>query len=172
MMNNVYFIGMMGAGKTVFASTVAKKLKRPFVDVDAYIEQTQGVSIPQIFAQEGQEAFREIEHQAIASLAQENGWVISLGGGAVLRQDNVEIIRSTGVVLYLERPVDHIMGDVDIAHRPNLRSKEDVERVYESRRGIYEQACHIKIVNDGSFAQTRHQILKALEEWGSQKGRP
>lgn len=162
-MNNVYFIGMMGAGKTSFAHAVAKKLKRPFVDVDDLIEQTQGVTIPQIFAQEGQEAFRELEHEAIASLARESGWVISVGGGAILRPENVELMRNTGVVVYIERPIDHIMSDVDIAHRPNLRSKKDVQTVYESRRPLYEQACHIKIVNDGSFAQTRHRILAALE---------
>lgn len=99
--NNIYLVGMPGAGKTTVARQLAKKMQRRFVDADHELEASTGVGIPLIFEIEGESGFRDRETKVLAGIAQQSGLVVATGGGAVLRPENREILRRSGTVVYL-----------------------------------------------------------------------
>ncbi|EHY78216.1 shikimate kinase AroK [Pseudomonas kunmingensis] len=105
-MHNFILVGPMGAGKSTIGRLLAKELRLPFRDSDKEIEQRTGASIPLIFDVEGEAGFRERERAVIADLCHLEGVVLATGGGAVLREDNREALRSGGRVIYLCTSVD------------------------------------------------------------------
>ena len=104
---NYILIGPMGAGKSTIGRLLAKELGLPFKDSDKEIEDRTGASIPLIFDVEGEAGFRDREQAVIAELCQEQGLVISTGGGAVLRAENRQAMRQGAVVIYLHASVEH-----------------------------------------------------------------
>lgn len=99
--SNIYLIGMPGAGKTTVARQLARRLQRRFVDADQELETATGVGIPLIFEIEGESGFREREAKMLAVLSRESNLVVATGGGAVLRPENREALRSSGTIVYL-----------------------------------------------------------------------
>lgn len=132
MSRNIALMGMMGAGKSTIAGLLGHRLGRRVVDTDEEIERWRGISIPEIFAQEGEAAFRRYESTVIGELAKVDDLVISLGGGAVLRDANVAAFLLTGVLVYLEVPpeelVDRLRGT---AGRPLLAGEDLADRIHE-----------------------------------------
>ena len=102
---NIYLVGLMGAGKTTLGRALAKRLDYQFVDSDHEIEARTGVRLTTIFEIEGEEGFRKREAQVIAELATYKRRVVATGGGAVLRQENRDQLRSSGFVIYLDVPL-------------------------------------------------------------------
>ncbi|GHU05685.1 shikimate kinase [Betaproteobacteria bacterium] len=100
-LENIYLVGLMGAGKTTIGRSLAKRLDSHFVDTDKEIESRTGVSIPTIFEIEGEDGFRKRESQVIAEISRKNGFVVATGGGGVLREENRENMRASGFVIYL-----------------------------------------------------------------------
>ena len=100
-LENIYLVGLMGAGKTTIGRSLAKRLGSPFVDTDKEIESRTGVSIPTIFEIEGEDGFRKRESQVIADISKKNGFVVATGGGGILREENRENMRASGFVIYL-----------------------------------------------------------------------
>lgn len=98
---HIYLVGMPGAGKTTIGRQLAKRLGRPFVDVDHEIEARTGVRIPLIFEYEGEAGFRARETQVLKELSESAAMVIATGGGAVLREENRSVMRATGMTIYL-----------------------------------------------------------------------
>ena len=101
---NIYLVGLMGAGKTTIGRSLAKRLDLTFIDTDKEIEARTGVSIPTIFEIEGEDGFRKRESQIIAELAAQRGYVIATGGGGILRAENRANMRTSGFVIYLNVP--------------------------------------------------------------------
>ena len=138
---NIYLIGLMGAGKTTIGRHLAKSLKIPFYDSDKAIEENTGVDIPTIFEFEGEQGFRDREQKMIQQLTQLQGIVLATGGGAVLRQENRELLKNNGFIVYLQCSIDRIMERTRRDNqRPLLKTdnpKERLQLLLEQRESLY-----------------------------------
>ncbi|MBR1822128.1 MAG: AAA family ATPase [Clostridia bacterium] len=141
---NLILVGMPGSGKSTIGRALAEQLNRPFVDCDAEIVRRAGKSIPDIFAQDGETAFRALESRVVADLCKEKGQVVATGGGAVLRADNVQAMRQNGVVLLLERALDALSMD----GRPLSTSQEALKGMWAAREPKYRAAADAAIDNN------------------------
>ena len=103
---HIFIVGPMASGKSTIGKKLAKTLGVDFIDIDKEIERKAGVEISRIFEVEGEEGFREREKKTLKELSGGNNSVISTGGGAVLRIENRELMKSKGKVIYLETPVE------------------------------------------------------------------
>lgn len=140
MSRNLCLSGMMGAGKTTVAARLGERLGRRVADTDEELRRWTGRSIPELFAAHGEDGFRELERRVIEELATFHDLVIALGGGAVLRDDNVASLLLTGVIVHLDAPaevlVDRLTGDAD---RPLLADGDLAERVTSTLAGRHER---------------------------------
>ncbi|MCH5183071.1 MAG: shikimate kinase [Oscillospiraceae bacterium] len=155
---NILLIGMPGSGKSVVGSRIAKKLQKPFVDTDAEIELRAGKSIPQIFEQDGEEAFRRLETQVLADVTARSGCVIATGGGVVTRKENHPLLKQNGRVVFLERPVELLSRK----GRPLSSSEEAVKRLYTERFPLYLALCDLRVRNIRTVHETVSHVLRAL----------
>ena len=123
MTGRIILIGMPAGGKTTIGAALSRALSVPLYDADALAEQTAGRSIPAIFAAEGEAAFRALERRTLEALCTETETpcVIATGGGAVLTEQNRELLRRSGTVFWLDRTVDNIMSTDYAAGRPLAR---------------------------------------------------
>lgn len=158
-MKNILLIGMPGCGKSTIGSLLAQKLGRTFVDADEEITQLSGKSIPDIFAQEGEEVFRRWETLALERLCKQSGLVIATGGGCVTRSCNYPALHQNGSIVWLERDLSLLPTD----GRP-LSLTNSLEQMYTVRRPLYEAFADIRVENIGSPEQTVAEILRKLEE--------
>jgi len=135
---NVYLVGMPGSGKSSVGRALAPLLSLPFVDLDLEIEQQAGRTVAEIFEGSGEGAFRLAESRALASVAAGGPSVVACGGGIVLDPANRALLSSSGVVVYLEAPVETLRGRVgDGRGRPLLRDDGDLEALLLDREPIY-----------------------------------
>ena len=130
--NNVYLVGLMGAGKTTVGRSLARRLSLDFVDSDREIEARTGVSIPTIFEIEGEEGFRKREATVIGDLSRLSGQVVATGGGVVLRPENRAHIKASGYVVYLNVPPQILWERTrHDRNRPLLRVADPLARLNE-----------------------------------------
>ena len=135
---NIVLIGMMGSGKTTVGGLLARRLRRPFVDTDALIEEREGRSIPDIFAQDGEDVFRTLELELTRELSGQSGLVIACGGGLPTRDGAIDPLKRTGLVFWLDRDPGETYDTLDRSHRPLARSgREDFIRRYQGRAPAY-----------------------------------
>ena len=156
-MSNVILIGMPGCGKSAVGQALALALDRPFVDADSEIEREAGMSIPDIFATQGEDAFRRRETAVLARLGKGSGAVIATGGGCVTRAENYPLLHQNGVIFWLRRDLDALPSD----GRP-LSQQNSAETLYAQRRDKYAAFADHTADNDGPLAQTVSRILEAL----------
>ena len=146
---NVFFVGLMGAGKTTVGRAVARRLERPFFDSDHEIEARTGARIPVIFEMEGEAGFRDRESQVIADLTQRENIVLATGGGAVLRPENRDCLKSSGIVIYLRaNPHDLWLRTRKDKNRPLLQTEDPkarLEALYEVRDPLYRECADFVI---------------------------
>jgi shikimate kinase len=166
-MENIFLIGFMGAGKSTIARELQKRLGRKLVEMDARIVEEQGMSINDIFAQFGEEHFRDIESQLILTIGDEGNTIVSCGGGVVVRPQNTEYMKKSGKVVYLKTSPETIYARVRYStERPILNGNMNVEYIaglLEKRRPLYEGAADITVVTDGrSCDEICSEILRAL----------
>lgn len=164
-MNNIYFIGLMGAGKTTIGRLLAKQMGREFYDSDHEIERKTGVKIPLIFELEGESGFRKRETTAIDELSQLDNVIVATGGGAVLLQENRDYLKNTGKVIYLRAKVNDLYQRTrNDKSRPLLQGanpKQKLEQLYIARDPIY-AALADYIVDTG--AQSANEITSRIEQ--------
>lgn len=160
-MENIVLIGMPGSGKTTVGQILAEKLNRPFVDADAEIVRKTGVTIPEIFAESGEDGFRKIETNVLLELGQQSGLVIATGGGCVTRQENYPLLHQNGTIFCLTRDLDKLPTD----GRP-LSRKDTLEQMYQSRKPMYQQFADHIIDNNDSSTITAETIQKLLCQGG------
>ncbi|MEQ1484076.1 shikimate kinase AroK [Methyloglobulus sp.] len=164
---NIYLIGLMGAGKTTIGRQLAKALKLPFYDSDKAIEESTGVDIPTIFEFEGEEGFRDREQKMIQKLTQLQGIVLATGGGAILREENRNSLKGNGYVVYLQCPVDRILERTRRdTQRPLLRTdnpKERLQQLLEQRQPLYLSCADFKI--DTGVLKSKTVVSRILEEY-------
>ena len=135
---NIVLIGMMGSGKTTVGKLVAGCLRRPFVDTDALIEEREGRSIPDIFEQDGEDAFRALELKLSQELSGQHGLVVACGGGLPAQAEAIHALKQNGLVFWLDRDPVETYGGLNVSHRPLARSgREDFIRRYQDRAPVY-----------------------------------
>lgn len=157
---NIYLIGMMGVGKTTIGKLLARELSYRFFDTDTLLERVTNQTIPEIFAKDGEEGFRDLESKVLGELAAYARSVIATGGGIVLRQMNWSYLQE-GLIIWLDAPVDILSQRLrDDNTRPLLQTAEDLNakltNLLEQRKSLYAQAdLHITIAN----GQTTEEIV-------------
>ncbi len=164
---SVVLIGFMGAGKTSLGKAVARVLHIPFLDTDDMIEQAEGMSINEIFAKKGEAYFREAETRTLQELADRpERFVLSVGGGMPLREENRPLLRKVGCVFYLNPGIDAL--EERLRHdtqRPLLHQGDDplyekIARILQVRDPLYREAADIMIENGKEpFMKTVHTIV-------------
>lgn len=130
---NIALIGMAGVGKTSIGTALAEMTGRKFVDCDDLFPVYAGKSIQEVFAQDGEDAFRQIETAVLRDVSKESGLVIATGGGVVTRPENLPLLRQNSLTVLLKRPVEYLPSD----GRP-MSQKHGVSALYEQRRPLYE----------------------------------
>ncbi len=164
-MKAVYLCGFMGCGKSTIGKILARRSGCGFVDMDDYIVEREGMTIPQIFADKGEQYFRDTETAVIRELAEKNA-VIACGGGAMLKKENSEIAAENGVVVYIDIPFEvcyeRISGD---ANRPLVvnNSKEQLEEIYNSRIPVYKENSTVTVDGIGSAEEIAARITEAIK---------
>ena len=152
---NIVLVGMPGCGKTTVGRELARLSGKPFVDLDEEIVRRAGKSIPDIFREEGEAAFRELEAQVLADVCARSGQVIATGGGAVLRAENRAAMRRTGQVYFLCRNLEELPTD----GRP-LSQKGSLEEMYRVRKPLYSAAADAVIDNSVALEETAELIWR------------
>lgn len=158
-MKNLILIGMPGCGKSTIGAALAQRLGRKFVDADEEVVKSAGKSIPEIFAQDGEEAFRQWETAALNSLGKQSGLVIATGGGCVTQNRNFAALHQNGYIIWLERDLTLLPTD----GRP-LSQSNRLEEMYKHRKPMYEAFADIRVENAGNPEQTVKEILSQLGE--------
>lgn len=163
----VALVGMMGAGKTAVGRAVALKLAAPFLDSDAEIEAAANLSVPEIFARDGEAFFRKRETEVIRRLLETQRVILSTGGGAFLAQVNRETIAEKGVALWLDAPLELLWNRVRHKDtRPLLRTENPrgtLASIFDARTPIYKLAeLHVQCAANLSIDAMAERVIEIL----------
>lgn len=157
----VYLVGMPGSGKSTVGRELAGRLGVPFIDLDDEIQRETGRSVAEIFADEGEPAFRALEATALTKAATEDPAVVACGGGVVLEPANRVTLRATGDTIFLDVPIEILHERVRPAEdRPLIHAEGDLERLLAEREPLYREFA-ARVV-DGSGTPT--EVARAIEE--------
>ncbi len=160
--DKIILIGMPGCGKTTIGKILAKELSYNFYDMDDYIEKIEGKSIKELFSH-SEERFREAETKACTELIKKKRCVIASGGGVIKKDINIDILKS-GIIIFINRPNEKIIGDIDISKRPLLKDgKEKLYKLYNERFHKYKNSCDIEILNEGFIRDVINSIKRSLK---------
>ncbi|MBR2572625.1 MAG: shikimate kinase [Clostridia bacterium] len=158
---SIALIGMPGSGKSTVGRMAAQALNLPFADADAEIEKRAGCAIPDIFARQGEQAFRDMESEVLEELTRRGGIVLACGGGAVLRQSNRDALRRNALVVRLIRPLESLPTE----GRPLSRGPEALREMAKVREPFYSAAADVAVTNDKTPEETVKRVLEAFREW-------
>ncbi|WP_295155898.1 shikimate kinase [uncultured Brachyspira sp.] len=145
-MNNktIFLIGLPGCGKTALSKMLAEKLNYSLYDTDSYIEKKENKNITNIFADNGENYFRNIESEVLEELSNFNNAVISTGGGIVLAEKNRKIMKCKGVSVFIDRNPDIILKNINAEERPLLaKNKNKLLELSKQRDDLYRETAHI-----------------------------
>ncbi len=146
---NIVLIGMPGCGKTTVGKILQQRMERELFDSDNVIVDVTQKDIPTIFKEDGEEVFRRHEANAIRWLADKTACIIATGGGAVLRSENMHVLRKNGTFVFLDRPLTDLMPTDD---RPLSRDREMLERRYAERMPLYRKYADIIVSSETTDA--------------------
>lgn len=157
MSHNIYLIGFMGVGKSTIGKLLAEKTKTELVEMDETIEEEQKMTINEIFAGYGEQYFRDLESELIEKIARQENKIVSCGGGAVLRPENVANMKKSGTIVFLSATPESIFQRVRYGtNRPLLNGNMNVEYIaglMEKRQAVYEKAADVTVSTDGKEKQ-------------------
>ena len=170
----MYLTGFMASGKSTVGPRVAERLGLDFVDLDAQIEAQAERSIPVIFEQDGEAAFRQLEVEVLRATADQSDVVVALGGGALVDADNLQFAKAHGTVVYLRVPADELLRRLkhEADERPLLQDESGeplseaamrakIERMLRARRSFYEQA-NVTVAADQSVEKVVAAVVNSV----------
>lgn len=157
-MQNIVVIGMPGSGKTAVSTMLAERLGRKIFDTDTIVSEKAGMTIPEIFAAQGEAGFRKLETEATAEVGKLSGNIISTGGGVVTVADNYELLHQNGVIVWIERDTNKLARD----GRP-ISLSSDLNELYAARLPLYERFADIKADNNGDINDTVNAIMEMIK---------
>ncbi|OGG57590.1 3-phosphoshikimate 1-carboxyvinyltransferase [Candidatus Kaiserbacteria bacterium RIFCSPHIGHO2_01_FULL_55_17] len=168
---NIVLIGMRGGGKSSVAKLLSEKLGRKFLDLDAMVESQEGMGIPEVVEKYGWGYFRDRESEIVKKAAKQKNAIISTGGGAIGRPENIAALKQRGIVVFLSAPADTLARRIDseTGKRPRLTQAgstlEEVEAVLAEREKFYETVADIVIDDTGMGLEEKlGEVLKRLEK--------
>ncbi len=169
-MNVIFLIGYMCSGKTTLGRALGKVAAVDYIDLDELIEREQGMSVGEIFASRGEDAFRRLEAEALARVARMDNVIVGCGGGTACREENMALMEEAGVTVLLEADRERMISRLleGRRKRPRIASLTDeeivrlMERDLESRRVYYERA---KERFDSSLLETPAEVAGSVERF-------
>ena len=169
MTDNLFLIGLMGAGKSTIGKQLARELDKDFLDSDSEIENRTGVSIDVIFDIEGEQGFRRRETGMLRELVEKRGIVLATGGGAVLAAENQQLLKGNGWIIYLRAAAEHLAGRVRLdRRRPLLQSGDKLAKIRDllaQREPIYRQLADTVVeTNNRSVPSVVREISRIVKQ--------
>ena len=168
-MKNIVLVGMMGAGKTTVGELLATKLNRELKDIDCVIEQEQKKSIIEIFTDDGEEAFRKLESETIEKFSNMSDFIISTGGGALEKANNLSNLQKNGIIIYLKADIEELFKRVkNETQRPLLKEQDPLEvikKLIKKRKKFYLMADITIITDNKSPEKITEEIIKAIKNY-------
>lgn len=166
--DHVFFIGFLGAGKTTLARNLGQLFQRPYVDTDRLAERICKKPIDKVFSEDGEEVFRDAEYLALKRLKQKKSLLVSCGGGIVERPENIKLMQSMGVIVFLAGDLDDSMSQIQyFKSRPDFSTYEEAKQLYEHRYPLYVDAADYTISISGkSFNEVAQSAGALLWEEG------
>ena len=162
-MKNIVLIGMPGCGKSTLGRSLAEMLGRDFIDADSEIEKDAGKTIPELFAV-SEEFFRNQETRTTKRLSALQDKVLAMGGGVVLRQENIASLKENGLIIFLDRSPADIIGDVDTQTRPLLAAgRQRICDLYAQREELYRAAADVIVQNKGGIQEVLSKLTEAAK---------
>jgi len=163
-MKNIVLIGMPGSGKSTLGRSLAEMLGRDFIDADPEIEKDAGKTIPELFAV-SEDCFRKQETATTRRLAKLQGKVLAMGGGVVLRQENILSLKENGLIIFIDRAPENIVADVDTETRPLLaEGRQRIYDLYAKREALYRAAADVTVRNQGSLKAVLQQLADTVRK--------
>ncbi len=162
--SKIFFIGMMGAGKSYWAEKLKKKLKVPAYDLDALVEMMEEKTIKEIFEEDGEDYFRKAEAKMLRLFGEKKQFILSVGGGTACHNDNMQWMNNHGITIWLDEPIETLVERLskEKSHRPLIKDLDDemlnkfLTSKLEERSTFYEQAAHRlggKELSENTFAK-------------------
>ncbi|MBR2452819.1 MAG: shikimate kinase [Clostridia bacterium] len=162
-MKNIILIGMPGSGKTSVGKKLAIDLGKSFFDSDAVFEERKNIKISDFFERFGENLFRDEETKILTELCEKKDAIISTGGGIVERNENKDILKQSGIVVFINRPLELIAKDIDSSNRPLLKDgKKKLFELYERRAKKYKDFCDIEIENTADLDSVAQKIINEV----------
>lgn len=164
-MSNIVLIGMPGSGKSTIGLMISRKLDMKFVDMDEHIEKREQKTINELFAV-SEECFRDAETRCAKDLSKLDNCVISSGGGIIKRKENIDFLKKSSTIVFINRSVEDIVSDIDMSTRPLL--KDGIKKVYDlydERIDLYKLYCDIEVVNSGEISEVVKKLVENVEEY-------
>jgi shikimate dehydrogenase len=152
---NIVLTGMPGSGKSSVGKALAEKLQRKFIDTDEIIVKNAGMPITEIFEKYGEVYFRELETKAILEASKYSNAVISTGGGAILKDKNISLLKMNGKIYFLDRSLEKLLPSDD---RPLASTRQAITKRYDERIDRYNQTADVKINSNVSVEEVAAEI--------------
>ena len=162
---NLLLIGMPGCGKTTVGRRAAKRAGLKFLDMDMEIERREKKTIPELF-EKGEDNFRAAETRCAKSIASLEHTIISAGGGLVTREENIEALRESSLIVFIDRSVDNLLGTRGISnYRPLLKDDRNrIIRLYDERIDLYRKYADVTVTNNGKRENCVKKVAAIAEK--------
>ena len=161
-MKNIVLIGMPGCGKSTIGYRMSQKINYSFFDADKYLEEKENRIISDIFSKEGEEYFRKLETKYVEDLSKKEQIIMSTGGGAVKKKENIDILKQNGIIIFLDRTIEDISKE-NHENRPLLQNIENLWKLYDERINLYRKYADIIIKNDDDMNVIVERIITTLK---------
>lgn len=155
---NIVLIGMPGCGKSTVGKILSEKLNRGVIDTDEEIVKADGRTIPEIFENDGEKFFRDLETEAVETVGKQLSKIIATGGGAVIKKENRDALKQNGTIIYLKKDLSLL----SLEGRPLSKDEDAVRKIYEARKEIYEAFADFTVEVDADAKITAERVIKCI----------